>query len=366
MSRISELKIQTLLITLVVLLSGSLGAQDLVNPLRISGLVFGDYFYNLKRDANIIQAKDVAIGGNAKFNGFQFRRINLTFDYNISSRFSTRLRFEADQQSNTSNGRIGIYVRDAFIRWNDIFKGSDLILGIQPVPAYEISESFWGHRFIEKTIMDLRGAVSSRDFGLSLRGRITPGGSLNYAVMIGNNSGNRPEYDNHKRIYSHIQFSPDENFSLTAYGDYSSSDQIRYQVGNELMMFNADGYTMALFAGYRKREKVSAGAEVFRQTVMNGFKQNETVKDKNMHGVSLFGTWFFNNTLSLAGRYDYFDPNVDTDGDSRNIWIVSFDYTTEEKIVISPNVIYETYEETAPGVKTDPSLTLRVTFFYTF
>src|SRR5690554_6749198 len=114
---------------------------------------------------------------------------------------------------------MAVAVKDIYLKWENIFSGSDIIIGIQPTPAFQISESVWGYRALEKTIMDLRGAVSSRDIGISLKGRLNNSGSLNYWFMFGNNSGNSPEVDKYKRLYGHIYLKPGENTHLTIYSD---------------------------------------------------------------------------------------------------------------------------------------------------
>ncbi|MCK7527972.1 MAG: hypothetical protein MZV64_65435 [Ignavibacteriales bacterium] len=84
--------------------------------------------------------------------------------------------------ANTGSNKISVFVKDAYLQWKNIFKGSDLIFGIHPTPAYEISEGIWGNRFLEKTIMDLRGIVSSRDLGASLKGKFSEEGIFKYWV----------------------------------------------------------------------------------------------------------------------------------------------------------------------------------------
>lgn len=198
-----------LLIAFLILASSNLlFSQEVVNNGRISGYMFGDYFYNAARDTGISTLSNVVNGGKKDLNGFQLRRVYFTYDYDISESFATRFRLEADQAANTSDGKIGVFVKDAYLTWKNIFKGSDLTFGIQPPPAFEVSESFWGNRFLEKTIMDVRGIVPSRDIAVSLKGKFDQEGVLKYWAMIGNGSGNRPELDKYKRFYAHIQYTP--------------------------------------------------------------------------------------------------------------------------------------------------------------
>ncbi len=134
---------------------------------KIHGYMFGDYFYNLSRDANASSISNAVEKGEKDFNAFQFRRIYFGYDYTINEKFSTRFRVEADQKENTSGGKIGLFVKDAYLKWKNIIDGSDLIVGFSPTPSFGVSEDYWGYRSLEKTIMDLRKVASSRDFGVS-------------------------------------------------------------------------------------------------------------------------------------------------------------------------------------------------------
>jgi len=337
---------------------------------RISGYMFGDYFYNAARDTSITSLPNVANGGAKDLRGFQLRRIYFTYDYDISESFSTRFRLEADQSANTSNNKIGVFVKDAYIQWKNIFDGSNLIFGIHPTPAYEISEGIWGNRFLEKTIMDLRGIVSSRDLGASLKGNLNDGGTFKYWLMVGNNSGNVPEVDKYNRIYAHIQYSPIKQFTATAYADLKFRPDINDPASTSTppATLSNNDLTYALFLGYKEKEAYTIGVEGYLTTRQNGNVSGTEVTDKSGIGISAFGSYNFTTAFAVVGRYDYFDPNSGGDykGDSRNWFIFSLNYKPDEKVTISPNVIVETYESIPNGRSFDASVTPRVTLFYTF
>ena len=88
-----KMKKVLLLLFAAAILSGIASAQE-ADP-KFSGLMFGDYFYNI--DSHDSTLKDL--------NGFRFRRIYITTDYTISNRFDTRFRLEADQSRRFSNCR---------------------------------------------------------------------------------------------------------------------------------------------------------------------------------------------------------------------------------------------------------------------
>jgi hypothetical protein len=336
---------------------------------KISGYMFGDYFYNAVRDTGLSTLSNVANGGKQDLNGFQLRRVYFTYDYDISDNFVTRFRLEADQTANTSDGKVGVFVKDAYLTWKNIFNGSDLTFGIQPTMVIENADADWGHRFLEKTILDLRGIVSSRDIALSLKGKFDSDGMFKYWVMIGDGSGNKPETDKYKRFYAHLQYNPLKNLSVTLYGDLKSKPSVEDPQNNSTSpsTLSNNDLTYALLLGYKEKENFSVGAEVFLNTTQNGIRSSSIVKDRNGMGVSFFGSYNFSQQLSVVGRFDYFDPNTNTDfkGDSRNWFIFSLNYKPVDKVTISPNVIVETYEA-INGRSIDASVTPRITFYYSF
>ena len=151
----NAMRTATLVLLLTVLVSAGASAQNAgnekqdksangaVGAVKLSGLMFGDYFYNL--DAMDAAEKDV--------HGLQFRRIYVTTDYTINSTFSTRFRLEADQAALSSNGKISVFVKDAYLKWKGVFSGSDLVVGMSPTPAFAVSEEAWGYRALEKTTL---------------------------------------------------------------------------------------------------------------------------------------------------------------------------------------------------------------------
>lgn len=358
---------------IIILLFTSLNflyAQEVTNKGRISGYMFGDYFYNAARDEAISSLPNVANGGQKDLNGFQLRRIYFTYDYDISESFLTRFRLEADQAANTSNGKIGVFVKDAYLQWKNIFKGSDLIFGISPTPAFEVSEGIWGNRFLEKTIMDLRGIVSSRDLAIALKGKLDGDGMFKYWLMIGDGTGNKPETDKYKRFYAHIQYSPFKQFTATLYADLKARPNINdpASTSNPPATIANNDLTYALFLGYKEKDAYTFGVEGFLNQRQNGMLSNGTLKDRKGMGVSAFASYNFSKQVAAVGRYDYYDPNTDSDakGDSRNWFIFSLNYKPDEKVTISPNVVIETYESIPNGRSIDASITPRITFFYSF
>jgi hypothetical protein len=333
---------------------------------RISGVIYTDYFYNTARDTGIANIPNAVLNGKKDFNGFELRRAYLTYDYKISQQFSSRFRLEADSRALTQNNRIGVFIKDANIMWRDYFPGHDIILGIQPPPAFEVSEAFYGFRSLEKTIMDLRGAVSSRDFGLAAKGIVTR--NINYWVLIANNSGTSPETDNYKRAYAHLSITPVEKLTATIYGDIKFRDQITDPTNGTLL--NNNVLTTAFFIGYSDAKNYSVGTEAFLQTTDNGFirtSPDTRIDDLNTLGISVFGWLKVAEKLTATVRYDIYDPglNDELENDRRNFIIAGLSYRPVDRVSIIPNIMIETYDD-LPGQSIDASVTPRITVVYTY
>jgi Phosphate-selective porin O and P len=342
---------------------------------KFSGYMFGDYFYNAARDSTFKRGDlpNAAVGGQKDLQAFQFRRIYFTYDDDISELFATRFRLEADQSALSSNGKISTFVKDAYLKWKNIFSGSDFIFGIQPTPAYDISEAAWGYRSLEKTIMDLRGIVPSRGLGVSLKGRL--GQSANYWVMISNNnSGNNPNgtnaaVDKFKRFYLHLQFKPVTNLQITAYADYLARPDRNDPKSTSVppATLSNGTVTTAVFIGYAEKDHFSAGVEGFLSSRANQFVDGSgNLTSLTAFGFTAFGTYSVDPQWELILRYDLFDPNADGRGDIRNYILGGLSFKPDKNVMIIPNVQLETYEAIPGGPSFSASVTGRVTFYYIF
>jgi hypothetical protein len=325
--------------------------QDKSGP-KFSGLMFGDYFYNAA-------AHDSA---QKNFNGFQFRRIYITTDYTISEKFSTRFRLDADEGEITNNGKITTLVKDAWLKWKDIFGGSDLIFGISPTPAYDVSEGAWGHRYLEKTIMDLDGIVSSRDFGVDLKGSFSSSGTVKYWLKIGNGSGNSPEVNKDKSVYGLLEFNPSKELLITAYGEYSSQPQTVNKKEDNIIV-------TAGFVNYRQKGKLSIGVEGFLKSQQNKYAPpNGSLGSQSGFGLSIWAYANLGEKIQIVGRFDTFDPNTNSSSnkDGKNLILAGLQFNPVEHVSISPNVEVFTYQADSPNGGDKNDIVPRITFNWEF
>jgi len=332
---------------------------------RLSGLAYFDYSYNVARDTAIGGFSNKALNGVKSFQTFQFRRFYFTYDYDIATDFTTRFRLEADESALASNGKTGVFVKDASLRWKNVFGQGDLILGVQPTPAYEISESVWGYRSLEKTIMDLRGIVSSRDLGVSLKGKLDGEGMFSYWVMVADGSANKPETDKYKRYFLHIRLQPVKSLDITLYGDLDARATISNPYTTKRVSNSTT--TMAMFVGYVPMDGLKVGVEGVLTQTANGFNTGTALNTKSGLALSFFGSYGLGTDLTIVGRYDLYDPNTDGSAktDSRDYFIAALDWKVNDRVSVIPNVQIETYEK-SPSRTFDASVNGRLTVIWIF
>jgi hypothetical protein len=356
-----------LLIAAILICASGLRAQG-----KFSGYMFGDYVYNVARDTAFSRANlpNSALTGAKDDKAFQFRRIYFTYDNDISEQFMARFRLEADQAALTSNARIGVMVKDAYLRWKNIFTGNDLFFGIQPTPAIDIVETAWGYRSLEKTIVDLRGIASSRDLGLALKGKTDDAGVFSYWALVGDGNGNSPETDKYNRYYLSALVKPVKNLQIMLYGDYTARANINDKFSTTVPKATLANGTMTYdaFIGYAEPDKYSVGVEGFMTSTANGLSTPSTYKSKPSMGISAWATVNFQPEFALVGRFDHYDPNSDSDykGDARNYILAAFVWKPNKNVSIMPNVQIETYEAVPNGPSYDTSVNGRLTLYYVF
>ncbi len=343
---------------------------------KFSGYMFGDFFYNIARDPAFTAATSLpnSFSSDEKdFQGFQLRRIYFTYDNTISDRFATRMRLEMDA-GGARNIKIVPVVKDAYLKWKKVIEGGDFIFGIQPTTAFGISEDSWGYRSLEKTQLDLRGLIPSRDFGVALKGKFDGSGTVMYHLLIANGNGNKNQpSDKHRRYAATLHFQPGGNVQFTVTGDYLTRSAVPDPM-NASATLGRGVFTGSVFAGYEDPGNFNIGAEAFMQSGANSFMPSTSTSLKSLMrmGVSAWGSVNVSPDVKIVGRFDMFDPNTDSDvlakGDMRNLILGAIAWNPDKNVTVMPNVEIETYESApAPSTATyDASVTGRLTFYYIF
>ena len=297
---------------------------------KIKGVAFGDYYF-------------VATGANKNENGFKFRRIYLTYDLKWNDRWSGRVRYEANDAGFGGQDKMRPFVKHGYLRYRS--NGQSVFMGLFGTPTWNVSERIWGYRSIGKTIMDMRKIGSSADLGVGFNGKLDGEGRVNVQLMFGNGSGQRPEVDNGKKVYSLLHVKPAGAIEATVYLDWEGKPEGRDRVTVGGML----GSSGEIFRG---------GIEAFVRNNRNG----EASGDAQLRGVSAFGAVTVRPDVRAFARLDYFDPSRSTAQDEEVMIIGGIDVTPAGNIHIMPNVMATIFASSDADTEVIPRMTVHYRF----
>jgi hypothetical protein len=359
---------------------------------RLWGYAFGDLY-------NKVHGDTLNRGGTNQYTGipqgrteFQTRRIYLGYDFNISRKFSTEILLAAEDNITTGGGttsgdlladnKLAFYVKLINLRWKNIWKGTDLVIGQVGTPGFTtFTEKFWGYRSIERTLIDVR-RTPSYDLGVALQGKFGKSGNLGYNVMVGNGSGARPESDNFKWFYSEVWgLFLDKRLAVSLYADYERLNA-QPEWHHSRSMFKA-------YAAYTT-DFGTLGIEGYVNNLMKDLFATRTggivdTMSSVASGISIHAQGdIVRKKLKYFIRYDHFDPtnrinnavyskyvghtaNFNDPVTRESLFIAGLDFMPIPSVHFMPNIWCNSYKNQGAAFKYDSyDLVLRMTFFFVF
>lgn len=338
---------------------------------RISGLVVGDLYYNLagdpthRYDAKGTDQGQVNVDGRRPIgrdlNGAQMRRVYFQLDNDLTARVATRVRLEVDGKELSSGGKLGLFVKNAYLLVKRVVPRGDFLFGELTTPMFENAEAFWQYRPVEKTLADFWGLRSSSDLGAQLRGWADSDRHVGYNLMVGNGTGQKPEGDRFKTVYLSLPVRWG-GLRLEPYADYQA---VRVNAGRAAVsdtVANNDQSTWKVFAGYEFR-RWALGAEALARVNRLAGRPNQEPR-----GWSVFARGSLHPQLAGFARFDLWQPDhraadrVDT-----QLWIAGLDWQPVKDVHVMPNVEATQYLRRGAGrPPAQHDLQARVTFYYLF
>ena len=389
---------------------------------RVWGYAFGDIYYAQHADAGARGPEQNYFGVPTYRNAFQFRRIYLGYDYEITKRFKAEFLLASEPSANTgavtaattppvntgvNNGdnladnKMALYIKNINLRYRDLWTGTDLVVGEMATPGFAVnepgtngptslSEATWGYRFIEKTVSDVH-KTNSYDVGAALQGTFDPKTkNFGYVLMVGNNStasllsAANANTGFYKIFYGDIWAKfMNKHLLIDIYADNVRTAPATSAIG---------GQSHGMFKGFiaYTTPKFTIGVEGYTQKFTNGVT-NGTTKAPEDATAQALSIWvkgaIIKDKLGFFARYDGYNPNSDyssADTYTTNTNFSSYNSTYTEKFItaglditptknvhFSPNVWYVGYKDQRDAsvtarVTDDHTLVYRMTFYFVF
>ena len=325
---------------------------------KVWGYAFGDYFYKVGGTA--VEASPSQYSTVARdFQAFQFRRLQLYYDHNLSDKFFSRFMLEVNDKSPMPDGKFGDFLKAAYVEWKNIIPRGNAAIGLYPAPTWSwLTEKVWNYRSVEKTIADFRGLGGSggaTDLGIVLRGNFDAGNRYWYGLMIGNGTGQKAENNKYKKFYGALSAKPVKTVILEAYADYEpGAAEQNISTLKGFVAYQVTRLTAGVEAVYQTQEAAgSAGA------------------DKTPFGVAFFARGPVPSVEKLAAfaRFDFFNPNthVTDSGFNEYFFVAGFDYMPVKNVHFMPNLWLNSFSDKSPAdLRKDADVALRLTFYYIY
>lgn len=379
---------------------------------RLWGYAFGDLYYNAHADKGNRGGEQMYNGVPQYRNAFQFRRLYLGYDYDITKKFKVEVLLASEPNANTGvngstsiqNGdnlvdnKMAFWIKNFNLRVRDLWNGTDLVIGEMGTPGFalnepgtngpnSLSESTWGYRSIEKTITDVH-KNNSYDLGAALQGTFDPATkNFGYVFMVGNNSqagllsASNPNTGFYKIFYGDLwgKFL-NKKLYVDLYADYARTAPATAAIpGQEHNMFK-------IFAAYQTKP-ISVGVEAYTQKFGYGVSKAGVAEDATAQGLSLWVRGAITNTLNYFARFDAYQPDTKFDPTAsyttntnygaynptvkENFYTFGLDYQPVKNIHFEPNIWLVDYKDnrnatTGGYVAPDHNLVARFTVYYVF
>lgn len=285
--------------------------------------VFFDYSSVLSRQGPIVEKYGKG------WNSFQFRRAYVDLDHRISDSFKVKFRTDADREA---DDKARVYIKNLYLEWDRIIPQAGLYLGMIPTPGKALSESVWGYRGIERTLIHVYKQQTGEDIdffpadlGVGLKGNL--GKYLFYHLVAANGAGySHPEGDKYKKFELQFGVTPLQGLFIAGYIDYERQNPtaVNWTWKGDLLY---------------KGMKLALGFETFCY--------DDNLRQAIRGGSSLFGNYRIAESAAIFARIDIYEPvrNRRSGEDGQSLILFGFDYSPHNRIHLMPNLRFKSYED---------------------
>lgn len=324
------------------MLAAVLTGEALAEPtLDVGGLLFGDLYY--------VPSHHLASGDDTA--GAVLRRGYLTFDVDVDDAWFGRLRFELNQ-----SGEFETYTFEG--KTKDLFLGRrlgrhEVLLGLSPTPTFDLVESIWGLRYIERTPLDLQG-LASRDSGLAARGSLNSAGSLRYRAMYAPPVDFGSDNDEQERWMGAASWLPAPGWTVDFYADYQPFDGPHDRsTWQAFVAHDSDRQRWGLL--YAKQDRQADPPLQLASAFL--------VRDLGPRSA-----WFLraDRLIEPSPKGDAIDYLPLAPSAPATMYFAGLEFRPREKLTVTPNLVVTRYDHDDQGERPRTDLHLRLTLFVDF
>tara|TARA_B100002052_G_scaffold38927_1_gene31028 strand:- start:6846 stop:7916 length:1071 start_codon:yes stop_codon:yes gene_type:complete len=327
----------------------------------ISGVSYFGYSMN-NMNANLEDDKE---------RGFELNRVYLTYKNKISDKAS--FKFQADMQNKNETEKTAYYMYIKKAQFDlKVADGAKLMIGMQGMNMFNVSEKTWGNRFISQTALHMNKWSAAADLGvgakLSMGCPFIESNKISGSLLVTNGEGYKStSSDNNEKIsfqalYGEERLDKKDGFNVGAVYSTLTYDSVE-AVEDDLSSAKegGTGTVMGGFAGF-----AGFGARVGLEYHMGTDLDIEDYSSSSTL-MSVYANYSlsFIDGLSLFGRYDMVDlGNADdatsdiNEGDEDNVstMMAGVIYNCTDGLTFSPHIV-----QTAEGTG-DPMMDFKVLF----
>ena len=238
-----------------------------------------------------------------------------------------------------------VYQKYAYLQWHTGM--GDLLIGLQGMNIFNITESNWGYRFLAKSSMDKHKFASSADMGLGYARSIGKMTHLHFTVT--NGGGYKAvEKDKFKKLAGQVVFGTKDLTKHTGFNAGLATSIEPYESADTTRETKT---VLALFGAFANKS-LQIGGEFDRLTD-NAADSDTTQTYTNQQIVAVYVdyrvTAISGLNMNIFGRVESFDHDLDTDNDGELSIIAGVNIRPIQAFSIAPNIRYSIPEDKEHG-----------------
>ena len=272
--------------------------------------------------------------------GLDVKRFYVSVDHRFNDVFSADVTTDASYASSVND--VQVWIKKAYLqaRLSDALV---LSAGSNSLPWAPYSESLYGLRFVEKTLIDRAGVGFTTDWGVHVAGRLADG-LIGYQVsVINGGTFKNPSRSRSVDVEGRVSLAwQGVNLGIGGYSGDLGKDQAGAGALHTATRFNAvAAYVQPAFR---------LGLEYFRTSDWTAVT---TVAGDRSEGFAAFGAWRLQPKLTVFARYDAVRPNQITAPGKKDIYVnFGLDWAVDKQIDLA--LVYK-HEKVEGGVFTGAS-----------